>query len=479
MSKQILIGLSWVLLLGVTADRANAQVQAQPQVQLQPLTMRQAVQNALTNYGTIRAKTNYVKASQANVRETKMEYLPDINLAAQQVYGTANSTYGPLASYKVPGVSSSGPVLPTQNWNAAFGALYLTNVNWDFFQFGRYKEKTRVAQTVLNRDLTDLDQERFEQSVRVSAAYLNLLAAQKLIISQQKNLDRAVAFQTVATARANSGLNPGVDSSLANAEVSNAKIALTNAIETEQEQANQLAQLMQVPAPDSNNFPLDSAFLSRIPASLKNPPAQQLNNHPLLRFFQERINVSNEEAKYLKTFNYPTFSVFGVLQDRGTGFNYNYGTGSPNGYSSNYVKGAGFETANYLVGIGVTWNITSPLRVHQQVVSQQYTSEGLKEEYGLIDQELKAQVVLSETRIKNALDNYGEGPVQVKAASDAYIQKETLYKNGLATIVDVTTAAFVLNQAETEMDIIYTNVWQALLFKAASTGDFALFFNEF
>jgi hypothetical protein len=43
----------------------------------------------------------------------------------------------------------------------------------------------------------------------------------------------------------------------------------------------------------------------------------------------------------------------------------------------------------------------------------------------------------------------------------------------------VTTAAFILNQAETERDVIDTNVWQALLYKAASTGDFGLFFNEF
>jgi outer membrane protein TolC len=67
----------------------------------------------------------------------------------------------------------------------------------------------------------------------------------------------------------------------------------------------------------------------------------------------------------------------------------------------------------------------------------------------------------------------------VKAASDAYTQKEVLYKNGLATIVDVTTASFILNQAETQRDIAFNNVWQALLFKAASSGDFGLFFNEF
>ena len=469
MSKQLLFGGLWVLLFSISAGRASAQV----------LTLKQAVQTALTNYGTIRAKANYVKASQANVKETRREYLPDINFAAQQDYGTINSNFGPLAAYKVPGVSSSGPVLANQNWNAAFGSLYLTNVNWDFFQFGRAKEKTKVAQTVLNRDMTDLDQERFQQSIRVSAAYLNLLAAQKLTISQQRNLDRAIAFQLVVTARAKSGLNPGVDSSLANAEVSNAKIALTNAIEFQQEQANQLAQLMQVPAPDSNNYPLDSVFVSKIPNALSTPAAQSIDNHPLLKFFRERINVSDEQAKYLKTFNYPTFSLFGVFQDRGTGFGSTYGAANPNAYTSDYLKGVSFGAANYVVGVGVTWNLTTPIRIHQQVAAQKWTTEGLREEYGLVNQQLKAQLVLSETRIKNALDNYREAPVQVKAASDAYLQKATLYKNGLATIVDVTTASFILNQAETQRDIAFNNVWQALLFKAASSGDFALFFNEF
>ena len=50
----------------------------------QALTLRQAVQTALNNYGTIRAKANYVKASQANVKEVKTEYLPDINFAASR-----------------------------------------------------------------------------------------------------------------------------------------------------------------------------------------------------------------------------------------------------------------------------------------------------------------------------------------------------------------------------------------------------------
>jgi hypothetical protein len=67
----------------------------------------------------------------------------------------------------------------------------------------------------------------------------------------------------------------------------------------------------------------------------------------------------------------------------------------------------------------------------------------------------------------------------MKAASDAYLQRSVLYKNGLTTIVEVTQALYTLNRAETDRDISNNNVWQALLLKAAASGDFSLFLNEF
>jgi len=466
MSKNHLSGLLGAVLLSITTAGVHAQA----------LTLKDAVQKAQDNYGTIRAKANYVKASQANVLETKREYLPDLNISAQHDYGTINGTNGPVYGYKGGAVGSGGPPMATQNWHAAFGALYLTDVNWDFFQFGRSKERIKVAKTVLSRDQEDLNQERFQQNIRVSAAYLNLLAAQRLVKTQQQNLERASDLFRVVAARVKSQLNPGVDSSLALAEVSNARIALTNAREFASEQANQLAIYMGVPPAD---FTLDSLFVTRIPSALTASPAAALTEHPLLKYYQQRIDLSNEQAKYLKTFNYPTFSLFGVLQDRGSGFDYNYGTQFPDAYTGNYLKGVSFSRGNYLFGVGMIWNLTSPLRVHEQVASQKWISEGLKEEYGLINQQLQAQLALSDTRIKNSLDNYNEAPIQVRAASDAYTQKSVLYKNGLATIVDLTTALFTLNRAETDRDIANNNVWQALLFKAAASGDFGLFFNEF
>src|SRR4051812_44660183 len=99
-----------------------------PSAHAQVLTLKNAVQNALSNYGTIRAKANYLNASRETEKQTRREYLPNLNISAQQDYGTINGQNGPLFGLGGLSVASSGAALPGQSWNAAFGALYLANV---------------------------------------------------------------------------------------------------------------------------------------------------------------------------------------------------------------------------------------------------------------------------------------------------------------------------------------------------------------
>src|SRR5271154_1418847 len=136
-SKQWILGFLSVLFV----FRANGQ---------KILTIKDAEQIALANYGSIKAKANQLNASKANLTESKTEYLPDVTLSAQQDYGTVNSQFAPLYAFKGQGLASSGPVLGNQNWSAAFGSLYMSNVSWDFFSFGKAKEKVKVQKNVVN-----------------------------------------------------------------------------------------------------------------------------------------------------------------------------------------------------------------------------------------------------------------------------------------------------------------------------------------
>ena len=131
-----------------------------------------------------------------------------------------------------------------------------------------------------------------------------------------------------------------------------------------------------------------------------------------------------------------------------------------------------------MTGLSLAWNLISPLRIRQQVHAQRYIADAYRNEYDQINQELRNQLILSDQRIQTSLQSIQEVPLQYKAASDAYVQKTVLYKNGLTTMVDLQLALYALNRAELDKSVAYINVWQALLLKAAASGDFDLFINQ-
>ncbi|MBO9591945.1 MAG: TolC family protein [Niabella sp.] len=451
----------FVLLVVLVSASANAQLQ---------LSLKDAIRIATENYPSIKAKTAYAKASEQLIAAARKDQLPNVNLGLQQDYGTINGTNGPLYGFGGLATASSGPALTAQNWNAAFGALYLTNVNWEFFAFGKYREKVKVAQQAWQRDTKDLAQELFEHKIKVAAAYLTLVASQQITKSYEKNVNRADSIRRFVIARVKSGLIAGVDSSLANAEYSGAQILLTNARDKEQEQKNILAQLI---GSEDTSFTIDTVFVSRIPGSFTDVPGTN-PQHPVLEYYKSRIAVSDQQSQYIKTQYYPSFSLVGVWQSRASGFESDYITDQTH-FTSDYWKGINPNRSNYLIGVGVTWNIMQPVRLSRQVHAQQLISRALEEEYNAAALQLKAQLRTADTKMNNALSNYKEAPVQVKAAGDAYHQKSVLYKNGLTNMVDVMQAGYALIRAETDRDIANNNVWQALLLKAAAMGDFELF----
>lgn len=457
--KTILLGWLWAMVSSLSA---------------QTLRMEDALQIALNNYEKIKSKEYALAASKQDVEVSKRAYLPNLTIGAQNNYGTINAQNGPLYAQGGLGVASTSMPIADQNWNAAFGSLYLANVNWDFFTFGRYKNRTKIAELSQRVREQDLTQEKFQHQIKVMSAYLNLLATQRIRLVQQTNLDRAEVFMTTTLSKVESGLLPGVDASLAKAEVSNAKSAWLLANDKVFDYTKSLAVLMGVSYQD---FELDSTFLTQIPVHKNSFASNVIQNHPYLQYQKGQIAISEQRGRLFRSESLPSFSLFGVMQGRGSGFEYNY-VQDQSAYSKNYLDGAGIHRTNYILGIGLSWNITNLFRNQPEIKSQSYHTQSLKSDYELTHQELLVQSKMAEVKLVNALDNYKETPIQVKAASDAYRQSIALYDNGLSTIVDLTQAHYVLNRAETDNEIAFNNVWQALLLKTAASGDLDIFLSE-
>lgn len=460
-----IITLSMVMVLLFLRQPGHAQQQA--------LSLEEAVNTGVSNYQSIRAKQHYVQSSSSLVKNARNEYLPNVILSVQHNYGTVNGQFGPLSGVGGLGVASAGPSYSDQSWNAAFGALYLINTNWEVFTFGRVRSNIQLANVQVRRDSADLLQEQFVHRVKIAGSYLTLLIAQRLGNNAQSNLDRAMAVLESVRARTRTGLNAGVDSSLANAEVSRARLALIEARNNEQQIGNQLAQLLNTPPAD---FVLDTIFFHRIPTEFNSPVLPEEN--PQVKFYKARIDQSTAAERFLKKGTMPSLSLFGAFQSRASGFDYNYSPEFPDRYSKSYSDGIRPDRSNYVVGLSLAWNLMSPWKVKQRVNAQEFITAAYQSEYDLIVTQLKDQLVLYDQRIGNSLQSVREVPLQYKAASDAYLQKSVLYKNGLTNIVDLQQALYILNRAETDMSVAYINVWQALLLKAAASGDFDLFINQ-
>lgn len=447
--------------------------------QQEQLNLTKAINIGLKNYQSIQAKRNYYYASSANQQNAKNEYLPNLVGSIQQTYGTVNGQFGPLGAVGIPGAggglaaASAGPAYAQQSWNAAFGALYLATINWEFFTFGRVHSKIKMSGMQMLRDSADLTQEQFIHSVRISSAYLNLLVSQRLMRVAQSNLDRTISVQNTVKARTRTGLNAGVDSSMANAEVSRARLVFIDARNNEQQNRNLLAQYLNT-APDP--VLLDTTYFFKVPTTLKT--SSDLSNNPTVLFYKSRLDLSNQTVSFLRKSILPGFNFFSILQTRASGFNYNYSPAFPENFSKSYADGISPSRTNYLLGISMSWNVMSLPKIRQQVNAQRFISAAYQNEYDLISTQLKDQLILADQRLENSLQSVDEVPAQLKAASDAYVQKSVLYKNGLATIVELQQALYSLNRAEADVTIAYISVWQALLQKAAASGDFSLFINQ-
>jgi outer membrane protein TolC len=333
--------------------------------------------------------------------------------------GTQNGMNGlPTA---MPGITAmtSGPATPQQNWNAAFGALYISNVDLNLYQFGAQRARVAAANAQYEQDSRQLDQEVFQVQARVATAYLNTLVAVQLRQVAQRNLDRTVELQKTIEARTLNGLNPGVDSSLADAEVSRARLALLDAIDVETVQGRQLSIAMGV---DVHTPTLDSSMVRRPPQGLFPSTDTVPDSHPVLQFLQSRVTTSEYNTRFIWRAAMPRVGFFGVLQERGSGYGTYYGNNFKD-YTTSYWTGVSPARANYMFGIGISWDLTQAYRTRSQMKAAQFRTTGLRQEMLLEKNLLSNQASLANDELRTAIDKYNEAPIQLNAASSAYDQK--------------------------------------------------------
>ena len=112
--------------------------------------------------------------------------------------------------------------------------------------------------------------------------------------------------------------------------------------------------------------------------------------------------------------------------------------------------GYGFQRGDYLVGLGISYNLFDlrrrQLKLHTQRANTDYDIKKLQEQQQL----LSVSASQADVEMQTALNRLKEIPNQLNAANASYRQQLSLYKNGLSNIVDLDAALNILYRAETD-----------------------------
>ena len=450
------------MILSALSLLPSAKVHGQAKV----ISLKDALHFAENNYSEIKAKKLNSKSYEKSALATRLEYLPSLKLHGQMDYATANSLAGAYFPSGVV-VPISGAINPTGNSTPVYGNVGLAYMEWTPITFGQHRARVQLANAVLASANADYENEKFQQLVRVTASYIDYLTIYKLRLSQERYLTRAVSIRNVTRATVLNGLNPGVDSSFANAEVSKARLTLMDYQKSENTAQSQLADLI---GANSNDFIPDTLALSRNIPELSSAAIDE-NNNPVLQYFKARENISLSSDKYIRSTYMPKISLLGGAWERGSGLSPD--KNSENDYS--FAGGGAFTRYNYALGVSLTFTISDYPRINTLADAEHFRTQAYKEEYDGAKQELQNQLSLADKNLNLAVLQSREVPVQLQAANASYTQKLVMYNNGLTNITELAQALYNLNRAETDAAVSTNNIWKALLYKANATGDLSIF----
>ena len=163
-------GFSVMLVFSLTLTTTST-TQAQQQTPGTPLTVAQAVENALRNYPAVTVSQEQVNAAAAAIDLARTAYLPRIDSLAQVNRATRNNTFGLLFPQSVvPAIS--GPVLGTNNFGTVWGSAVGTLVTWEPFDFGLRRASVSAATAAKTRSEATLKRTQFDVAAAAADAYL-------------------------------------------------------------------------------------------------------------------------------------------------------------------------------------------------------------------------------------------------------------------------------------------------------------------
>lgn len=426
-----------------------------------PLTIQQAVENALRNYPAIRVSQEQINAASAGIQLARTSYLPRVDLLAQANRATRNNVFGLLLPQSVI-PSMSGPVIGTNNFGTAWGSAAGVLLSWEPFDFGLRRANVAAASAVRGEAEATLQRTRYDVAVATADAYLTLDAAEETVRAALAGVDRAEVILRTINALANAGLRPGADAARALAELAAARTQWIQA-KTATEVAR--ATVSQFTGTEPAQITLAAPKLLQLPPEQDAAAApSNFAANPIAAEQDAAAERAKAELRALERSYFPRFSLQGSAYARGTG-------AELNGALLGGLNGLAPSVQNYALGFTVTFPAMDLPAIQAREAMQSASVRAQAARSQQIAVELRARWNAATARLRGAREVASNTPVQVSAARAAVQQATARYQAGLANIDDLAEAQRLLTQAEIDDALARLSVWRGLLEIATVAGD--------
>ncbi|GAA4808033.1 hypothetical protein GCM10023231_41630 [Olivibacter ginsenosidimutans] len=440
------------------------------QAHQQPITLNELLTLVRQNAPSLVTDSTNLLIKEAQAREIYNSRLPDLNLSYQANVGSNNNVPGPYFGFGlVP--TNNGGIRSSANYEAVSSNLGIAAFQWEFYNFGQYKAQDELAKAELKAAQSRFEEARYDLQSFTIYSYLQLLKYNDLIAIQARSINRNKEIHRSIMALARSGIRPGVDTSMAEAELSRARLSqidLTN-------QQNQLKiRLAAISGLSAEKIVPDTVSEKILFEQIKNSPVEVhgIMQHPLINYYHALL-ASQQAKETLLTKSYrPKLFLSGAVWGRAASIT------SDSRFLS-LDQGLGFQRGNYLAGLGISYNLfdrkRKQLALNTQRLLVEQSSRKLHEEQVNIE----TNILQASAEVDASQQRLNEIPNQIKAANAAYRQKFSLYKNGLTDIVELNVAQNILDRAERDYITAKYNYYLALFHQVIAQNNIAPFLKLF
>jgi adhesin transport system outer membrane protein len=431
------------------------------------LGLKELLERVAGNAPSLATDSMALRIREARLEAVNHNRIPSLKLNYQVDAGTNNNLPGGYFSYGI--VPGNSRVRTEGNSSTALGDLGIAAFDWQLYDFGGFEAERKLARSDVQVEQSRFEQSKFELQAFSINSYIQLLRINDLLSIQSLNIERNTEIRRSIQSLAKSGIIAGVDTSIAESELSRARLSY---LELSGQYKQIQLQLSAISGLRADTIIPDTSFAYQLIAyyTQKELPGTIVEDHPVIQYYKSLYaNSLDRENLIRKSYN-PKVSLQAAVWGRGSSI-------SAADEFRELPKGIGFERGNYLVGLGISFNVFDLRRKKFQLNVQKANSEYALKALDEQQSQLSLRIQQTDAELEIARQRLLEIPRQLEAAKAAYRQKFSLYRNGLTNIVDLNVALNILYRAETDFTNANYAYLRALLQRAVNENQLEALLN--